>query len=61
MKILKVKKKSLDYNGNGTINLKFVMGKRFKNNKYTHVKVGSVVYNASVMSGLVWIDKPLVI
>jgi len=56
MKSLKVKKHSLDNNGNGTVNLRYVMAQRFKNNGYTHVQLKNKIYSANVMSGIVWVN-----
>jgi len=55
MKALKVKKHSLDYNGNGTVNLRYVMAQRFKKNGYTHVQLKNKIYPAHVRSGIVWV------
>lgn len=59
MKTLSVRNRSIEVNGNGTKNLLPVMARRFKNNGYTHIKNNEVVYNASLVSNMVWIDEPL--
>jgi hypothetical protein len=56
MRILKVKDRSIDYNGNGTKNLRYVMAQRFKKNGYTHVQLLGIVYPVLIISGIVWID-----
>jgi hypothetical protein len=56
MKALKVKKHSLDYDANGTVNLRYVMAQRFKKNGYTHVQLKNKIYSAHVMSWIVWVD-----
>ena len=55
MRIMKVKNKSLNYIWDGEISLKFTMGKRFKNNGYTHVQINGFIYPCITMSGIVWV------
>lgn len=56
MRVLSVKEKSVIRDANGSFNLKPVMARRFKNNRYTHINVSGVIHSASIASGIVWID-----
>lgn len=57
MKIQKVRTKSVNDDGCGRVSLRYVMAQRFKKHGYTHVQVDGVVYNTSIISNIVWIDK----
>ncbi len=55
-KILKVRTKSVIYDANDTMSLRYVMAQRFKKNGYTHVQIQGKVYETYLMSGIVWIE-----
>lgn len=59
MKILKVRKSSINYNSTGTKNLKEVMARRCIKNNYTHIQVDGVVYNIRKVSDMVWVGDAL--
>lgn len=57
MRILKVRERNVDFNGNGPVNSFQVMGQRFRKNGYSHIQMTNTVFSAHVMSGIVWINN----
>ena len=59
MRIMQIRSRNINFDANGTDYLKYVMARRFIKNGYTHVKFAGITYSTSIVSGIVWIDKPI--